>query len=327
LTNHQSVATVTAILSQVVQGFAASAIDGAVVTMQRPDAVPTSGADSTKSRVNLFLFQVNFDATFRNSDLPTRDRSAQLVQRPRAALQLHYLLSFYGAETALVPQRMLAAVVAGLHAQPWISMQRAAAFVSENQDPSDTFHYLADSLLAEQKESVRLTPDSLNLEELSKLWSVFFQVPYALSIAYKASVVLVDASSELPRSVLPVRIPVVDVGAKHRAPDPTVSPVERQRVVSAQFHSLTGSIRVQSDQPILASSRVEVLLDGRGGARGFVLSVPPRSTDDALMSVPRGEVPPGTYLVRLRVNGVESVLLTDRAPSDWVYSGPEVILP
>ena len=36
----------------------------------------------------------------------------------------------------------------------------------------------------------------MNLEELSKLWSVFFQTPYALSIAYQASVVLIEPDLE-----------------------------------------------------------------------------------------------------------------------------------
>jgi hypothetical protein len=209
VTNHQSVATVTAILSQVVQDFAARAVQGAKATTQRPDGGGT-GTEEKQARVNLFMFQVNFDPSFRNGDLPTRDSRGHALRQSRAALQLHYLMTFYGEEKELVPQRMLAAVVAGLHARPWISMPRAASFVDANQDSSAPFHYLSDSLLAEQGEAVRLTPDSLNLEELSKLWSVLFQVPYGLSIAYKASVVLLEAA-EPTRSVLPVRVPVLDV--------------------------------------------------------------------------------------------------------------------
>jgi hypothetical protein len=43
-----------------------------------------------------------------------------------------------------------------------------------------------------QIENVKLTPISLSLEELSNLWSVFFQVPYALSVAYEAAAVLIE---------------------------------------------------------------------------------------------------------------------------------------
>ena len=51
---------------------------------------------------------------------------------------------------------------------------------------------------------VKFTPLSLSLEELSKLWSVFFQTPYALSVAYQGSVVLIE-SEESHQTPLPVR--------------------------------------------------------------------------------------------------------------------------
>jgi hypothetical protein len=60
---------------------------------------------------------------------------------------------------------------------------------------------LAGSNLDEAMEQVRITELPLNLEELSKLWSVFFQTPHALSVAYRASVVLIetdDAVSPAP---------------------------------------------------------------------------------------------------------------------------------
>jgi hypothetical protein len=66
------------------------------------------------------------------------------------------------------------------------------------------FAFLAGSDLADAEEVVRLTPTTLSLEELSKLWSVFFQTPYALSVAYHAAVVAVEAD-ETPRAALPVR--------------------------------------------------------------------------------------------------------------------------
>ncbi|MCI0551854.1 MAG: Pvc16 family protein, partial [Anaerolineae bacterium] len=69
---------------------------------------------------------------------------------------------------------------------------------------------LAKSDLAEQVELVKFSPIVLNLEELSKLWSVFFQTAYRLSVAYQASVVLIE-SEETPRIVLPVRKPNIVV--------------------------------------------------------------------------------------------------------------------
>jgi hypothetical protein len=63
---------------------------------------------------------------------------------------------------------------------------------------------LKGSDLHEQVELIKFSPTSLNLEELSRLWTMFVRAPYALSVTYQASVVLIE--SEIPvRPVLPVR--------------------------------------------------------------------------------------------------------------------------
>ena len=51
---------------------------------------------------------------------------------------------------------------------------------------------------------VKFTPLPLSLDELSKLWSVFFQTPYTLSLAYQGMVVFIE-SAQLTRQALPVR--------------------------------------------------------------------------------------------------------------------------
>jgi hypothetical protein len=51
---------------------------------------------------------------------------------------------------------------------------------------------------------VKFTPIPLSLEDLSKLWSVYFQTPYNLSVAYQGTVVLIE-SEDSTHSALPVR--------------------------------------------------------------------------------------------------------------------------
>jgi hypothetical protein len=51
---------------------------------------------------------------------------------------------------------------------------------------------------------VRFVPTALALEELSKLWSVFLQTPYRLSIAYQGTVVCIEPD-DTPAPALPVR--------------------------------------------------------------------------------------------------------------------------
>lgn len=108
MSNFLAVATITAVLRLLLQGPADDGVSGAVVTTERPDARANS---STGAGVNVFLYQVRPNAALRNADLATRSASGQLLQRRQAALDLLYLLSFYGDDTELEPQRLLGSVV------------------------------------------------------------------------------------------------------------------------------------------------------------------------------------------------------------------------
>jgi hypothetical protein len=204
MSNYLALATVTATLSHLLQVAAAQAVSGATVTTQRPETA--NNRPNPDPVVNLYLFQVVPNVAFRNTDLSTRRSNGALVKRPLAALDLHYLLTFYGADSDLEPQRMMGSAVSALHAKPVLTRADIERITS---DASPQFvDYLETSDLAQQVESVKLSPLSLNLEELSKLWSVFFQTPYALSIGYQASVVLIE-SEVTPQTSLPVRAPLI----------------------------------------------------------------------------------------------------------------------
>ena len=196
MSNFLAVATVTATLSRILTAAVGADVPGANVTMLRPD---DSANGTSETGVNVYLYQVAPNAAWRNADLPTRRYDGQLVQRPRAALDLQYLLSFRGNEVQLEPQRLLGSVVHILHTRPVLTRQMIRDTVS---DASNTF--LANSDLADGLESIKFTPTPLSLEELSKLWSVFFQVPYTLSVAYQASVVFIEPEVT-PQETLPVR--------------------------------------------------------------------------------------------------------------------------
>jgi Pvc16 N-terminal domain len=196
MSNFLAIATVTATLSRQLQNVIGTDVPGSTVTNLRPDG---SGSGPPAPRVNLYLYQVTPNATWRSHDLPTRRSDGTLTQRPQVAFDLHYLLSFYGDEAQLEPQRLLGSVARTLHARPVLTQRMIRDAIA-----SPTFTFLAPSNLAEALESVKLMPLSLDLEALSKLWSIFFQTPYALSLAYQANVVLIE-SDDLPQPALPVR--------------------------------------------------------------------------------------------------------------------------
>jgi hypothetical protein len=195
MSNALAIATVTETLLQLLQArLDVSQVPGALVTALPPDSpsgLPNPG-------VNIYLYQVSPNPALRNADLATRAADGTLLRRPQTALDLHYLLTFYGDETQLEQQRLLGAVALALHAQPVLPRGLI-------QHVQDTTPFLSGADLAQQSELVRVTPTSFSLEELSKLWSFLLKIDYVLSAAYVASVVLIETDDPVPPLPLPVQ--------------------------------------------------------------------------------------------------------------------------
>ena len=194
MSNHNAIAAVTATLWQLLQGAVSTDVVGAGASFLTPDG-PTSGV--ADPGVNIFLYQVSPNAAWRNQDLPTRDDSSRLMARPRAALDLHYLFTFYGNDEQFEPQRVLGSVVRALHSRPVLTRGQINQALT-------TYPALVPCDLANDVELVKFSELPLTLEELSKLWSVFFQTTYRLSTAYRGHVVLIETDDAFS-SPLPVR--------------------------------------------------------------------------------------------------------------------------
>jgi hypothetical protein len=211
MSNTLAVATVTAALSRILSEALAATSPGGVhgvgVTTVRPDMLATT--DGGARSVNLFLYQVVPDGNWMAADLPTRRPDGSLLTRPQQALDLRYLLTFSGDESALEPQRLLGLTVTTLAAGPVLSREvvRTAIAKAVHDDPTTWLQF---SDLAEQVDVVRVTMQPMNLEELSKLWSTFPETAYRLSVTYQATVVLLE-SDVTPQPALPVRTRVIDV--------------------------------------------------------------------------------------------------------------------
>ncbi|CAN92248.1 hypothetical protein sce2089 [Sorangium cellulosum So ce56] len=206
MSNSLAIATVTATLQRLVSAALDVAADSLKVspgTLSVSTVRPTVGtAGLTKKGVNIYLFQVTPNPSARNDDLPTRRSGGEAVQRPRVAIDLHYLFSFHGADKFWEAQRALGITLQTLHARPVLSREMIAATISALGD-SEGFEFMKTSNLADAIEPVRITLETLSLEEISKIWSVLFQTPYDLSVVCRASVVIVEAE-ETPAPSLPV---------------------------------------------------------------------------------------------------------------------------
>lgn len=184
MSNHLAIATATRAFVTSLQEAMVPLGFAVTVRHVRPDQALVSTTMLTNV-VNVFLYQVTPNAALRNADLPTRDRAGSLHQRPQAALDLHYLLTFHGSDNDLIPQKLLGATVRYLHSRPTLSRSQVLAALGGGSP-------VAGSDLADASERVRFTLANLSYEELSKLWSVFFQSQYVLSLACRASVVVIE---------------------------------------------------------------------------------------------------------------------------------------
>lgn len=192
MTDSLSIASVTATFQFLVESAihaSPNTVANATVTTLVPGStgLPSAG-------VNVFLYHLAPNASLRNFDAPTRTSRGQLRQRPCVGLDLFYLLSFYGEANRFEPERLMGIVVQALHSRPFAGPEAIdAALTATLARVDDDFTFMTDSVLARQGEFLRWTPEMLNLEELSKLWSVFFQTAYVPSLAYRVGPVYVEA--------------------------------------------------------------------------------------------------------------------------------------
>jgi hypothetical protein len=146
--------------------------------------------DDSRNQLNLFLYHTAPNTAWRNMNIPQRVRPGE-TGFPPLALNLHYIITAYGQENnELVAHLLLGMAMGILHDHAIL-----------DRDEVETAFALSD--LHKQIERIRLNPQSISLDETSKLWTGF-QAEYRLSAAYEASVVLIDSlrPSKTPLPVL-----------------------------------------------------------------------------------------------------------------------------
>jgi hypothetical protein len=178
------IATVTAALRNLLaEGMAPDPdLADTVFTTQPPDLARTDAV--TANQLNLFLYRAAVNPAWSNLSVPGRVAPGEDAPPP-LALTLSYLLTAYGRDNdARRPfsHLLLGRAMGVLHDNPILAAAPPAeAGLRRNIPP------------------IRLTLQPLSLDDISKLWSGF-QTHYRLSVAYEASVVLIE-------SARPVRTP------------------------------------------------------------------------------------------------------------------------
>lgn len=205
-----AIASVTAVLRDLLNnGLIDHSVSGALgsvnVTALPPDRIDVSAAN-TQSQLNLYLYQVNPNAGWRNAGLPSRDSDGLRISNPPLALDLNYLLTAYGAQE-LHAEILLGYGMQILHETPVLprsGIRRSLAppsAIGGGLPPG--MDQLFTSELAEQVEQVKIIPSWLSAEDVYKLWTAF-GAKYRPTAAYQASVVLIE-SRRSTKSALPVQ--------------------------------------------------------------------------------------------------------------------------
>ena len=122
--------------------------------------------------------------------MPAETRNGEHAYPP-LPLVLKYLITSYGANNDDISgQQLMGHAMSLLHDHPVLSR-------------ADIEGISPDSRLHEQIEHIRITPDALSLDDMSKLWTSFQSAEYRLSTGYEVSVILIE-SNRANRAPLPV---------------------------------------------------------------------------------------------------------------------------
>jgi len=302
-----AIAAVTAALRNLLQaGFDADAANVQVIT-RPPDKVQLTN----NNKVNLFLYHSVINTQWRNMDVPWRVKPGERGHTP-LPLNLHYLVTAYYGESEegvdtitdgdrlLGSHRLLGRAMGILHDHMLLDAATIHAALPTRDQEEHPY---------DQVEHVRITPQSLSLDEISKLWTGF-QTQYRPSAAYEVSVVIIE-SSRPPRTPLPVltRGPGdkgVDAQADLLPPYPTLTSI---RYPDRQHAARLGEEIVLEGHHLLADGVMVRFTNRRVDVTNEL--APPAGSTDSEIVVPLPDEPanwPAGYYI------VEAVLSTAGEP-------------
>lgn len=259
-------------------------------TTLRPLRITTRPLDKAREfnftgrQINLFLYQTSIDPAWRNRDLPGPAGAGQ-PQPPLLPLKLHYLITVYQDRKSQVwdiplnppPPDRDRAMVAD-HELLGFVMSQLHHSVELQKFPSNEG-------IENQPDALRVTPLSLSVDEISKLWSAF-QTPYRISAAYEVCVALIE-NRELPNLPLPVtqlgeanlgwdattQFPAAVLAATFQSAHQPGVRLGEQLTLAGQDFRQPGELKVVFKHKTLPNV-VHALNPDRHGANEIVVSVP-----------------------------------------------------
>jgi hypothetical protein len=298
-----AIAVVSAVLKNIldnalVDNSLSSGINAPVsVRLIAPNRIKTD--QNEEPQLNLYLYQVTPNQGWRNVGLPSRNSDGDRVTNPPLAIDLHYLLTAYG-KNDFEAEILLGYAMQMLHENPVLTRDA----IRTTLNPASTvpagllppaLGVLTAADLADQVEQIKIAPQFLSTEEMSKLWTAM-QTGYHTSVAYQVSVVLIE-SRRSTKSSLPVRAGKVYVTPLDQ---PVIEEVKSDAPASADPRITLGSTLVINGRNLKGPITVVALND-------LEVPPPPLAVANSKISFPL------TSLTALRA-GVQAVQVIHRVP-------------
>jgi hypothetical protein len=193
VSNALGIAAVSAVLRDLLNnGLVDASVGDVTVSAQAPDRIDVENGEA---QLNLFLYQVTPNQGWRNVGLPSVDGAGTTrLTNPPLALDLHYLLTAYGVAD-FEAEILLGYAMQVMHENPVLDRE---AIRDSFAVPPVTGGILPPALqtltaaeLADQVEQIKIVPEALSSDEISKLWTAFGS-KYRPTAGYLASVVLIE---------------------------------------------------------------------------------------------------------------------------------------
>lgn len=187
-----AIASVTAVLknlleNELIQQSAITGMGDVTITALPPDRIPTGAEEHAQLNLHLYRLTPN-SGWLRSNAFASQDGQKQSLS---LALDLHYLLTAY-AERDFQAEILLGYAIQKLYETPILTQEAIrSALKSVSASSSTALTALSTSTMADQREQIKVSPEFLSMEEMSKLWSSL-QTRARLSATYQVSVVLIE---------------------------------------------------------------------------------------------------------------------------------------
>jgi hypothetical protein len=286
MSNALGIAATSAVLRDLLNnGLIDASVGDVTVSAQSPDKIKLDGDE--KSQLNLFLYRVTPNQGWRNVGLPSVDSGGtSRLSNPPLALDLHYLLTAYGAGD-FQAEILLGYGMQVLHENPIVDRQAIRDTLAPGPVTGGilppALQTLTAAEIADQVEQLKVAPETLSSDEVSNLWGAF-GAHYRPTAAYMVSVVLIEGR-RATRPALPVRLRQLFALPLREPHIDNVAAEDGKSIVS------TSSLVVEGQR--LAHDPMEVLVGGQPA------TISDTSDTRLVVSLPAG-LRPGVQSVQVK---------------------------